>query len=98
MLGLRPISKINSARAVHAHFPAARSISHLRACTHREITPIFYTIPLYKSMGDEEFYGALTVSVRTPRLSEMTRMANSEGLNGESVETAAYANAPRRSV
>ena len=43
-------------------------------------------------------YGALTVSVRTPRLSEMTRMANSEGLNGESVETAAYANAPRRSV
>ena len=43
-------------------------------------------------------YGALAVSVRTPSLSEMTRMANSDGLNGESVETAAYANAPRRSV
>ena len=51
MLGLRPMSKIASACAVRAHFPTAPGISLIQACTLREITQIFYAIPLYKSMG-----------------------------------------------
>ena len=50
MLGLRPISKTNSARTVRAHFPTVHGISLTGVCSHREITPIFYTIPLYKSI------------------------------------------------
>ena len=55
MLGLRPISKTNSARAVRAHFPTARGISLPQACTLGVITLIFYSIPLHKSMGSENF-------------------------------------------
>ena len=51
MLGLRPMSKINSAHAVCAHFPTAHRISRQQACTHGENAPTLYIISLYDVNG-----------------------------------------------